>query len=165
MSKNLFGQCPLCPKGAPERRLFGGYCPHHLRHPEDDQSGTKIKAEPGGISESALRKKFYEEQIKLIPAKCENCKGKIITTAAWPPSAAVAHIVPKKHFKSVQFHELNRWFGCIICHTDYDQKGSDHAVKMAVWPIVVKRFQKFMDLIDDKELKHLPKALRDLTGR
>lgn len=165
MSKNLFGHCPLCPKGAAERRLFGGMCPYHLKHPEDDHSGQTVKKDPSGSSESYQRKIWFEEQIKLIPAKCENCKGKIITTAAWPPSAAVAHIVPKKHFKSVQFHELNRWFGCIICHTNYDQKGWDQAVKMAVWPIVVKRFQKFMDLIEDKELKHLPTVLRDLTGR
>lgn len=165
MGQNMFGECPKCPKGSASRRLFGGVCPYHLRHPEDDQSGTRMKKEASGSSESQQRKIWFEEQIALIPAKCENCKGKIITTAAWPPSAAVCHILPKRSFKSVQFHPLNRWFGDIMCHTDYDQKGWDRAVKMNVWPIVVSRFQKFMDLIEDKELRHLPNILRDLTGR
>lgn len=165
MGKDMFGQCPKCPKGSPDRRLFGGHCQYHLHHPEDDHTGQRVKKESPGISEAAQRKAWFDEQEKLIPGKCENCKGRIVTTAAWPKKSAVCHIVPKKHFKSVQFHPLNRWFGCIDCHTNYDQKGSDHAVKMNIWPTVVARFKKFMDLIDEKELKHLPKALRDITGR
>lgn len=164
MSKLVFGHCPLCPPKAPTRKLFGGVCGYHLNHPEDDQSGTKPKKEERPVDDKKALSRFFQEQSKLVPRNCENCKGHIITTAEWTKSAAVAHIIPKRHFKSVQTNPLNVWFGCIICHTNYDNSWSK-AMEMPVWGLCVDRFKQFMHLIADTELRYLPDPLRVLTGR
>lgn len=157
-----FGHCSLCPKNSPSVKLYGaGVCLYHLQHPGDNQSKQKVVLEVKKDLDAITLKKFFEDQVKLIPSRCENCGGPIRFTAAGK-KAHVAHIIPKRHFKSVQAQPLNRWFGCIDCHTDYDNKGWSYAVTMAVWPKVVERFQAFMDKIKPGELKHLPAALADV---
>ena len=151
----IFGQCPLCPKKAPAKRLYGGLCSYHFNHQADDQSSETHQADETEKHKKALLNKFFQEQVQLIPARCENCGARIVFTAAGK-AAHVCHILPKRHFESVMVHPLNRWFGCIICHTDYDNKGWSHAVTMPIWPSCVERFKKFMSLITDNELRFLP---------
>jgi hypothetical protein len=164
----VFGHCTKCPAKSPVKRLYGsieqrgkeswGLCSYHLAHPGDDNSRQTIKADAVEIHEKELLRKFFAEQVRIMPARCENC-GKRITTPGAPRSAAVAHIIPKRHFKSVMVHPMNRWFGCGDCHTNYDNKGWTYAVTMPVWPTCVERFREFMALIKDTELKFLPDAL------
>lgn len=160
----IFGQCPRCPKNAPAKRLYGGVCSYHLGHPTEDQSKEKIKEEVKKDHESLLLKQFFADQVKIMPARCENCGNKIITTAAWPKSSAVCHIIPKRHFKSVMLYPANRWFGCINCHGDYDNKGWSFAVTMPVWPVCCERFREFMTLIKDTELRYLPNPLMEILN-
>lgn len=157
----IFGQCEKCPKKKKAQRLYGGLCAYHFGHPEKDDSKEIQKLDAVEIHEKELLRKFFAEQVQIMPSKCENCGGKI-TTGGAPRSAAVAHILPKRHFKSVMIHPQNRWFGCIICHTDYDNKGWSHAVTMKVWPVCVERFREFMTLIKDTELRYLPNAFMDV---
>lgn len=155
----IFGQCPLCPKNSPTVRLYGGHCSYHFNHPQDDQSKTKLMSDVKDQHEKRELKKFFDSMVKIMPLHCENCGKRIIFTAAGK-KAHVCHIVPKRHFKSVQTHPENRWFGCIDCHTDYDNKGWSFAVTMEVWPVCVERFRRFMSLIKDTELKYLPDPLQ-----
>lgn len=157
-----FGKCPKCPAGSPPKRLYGGVCAYHLSHPTADNSKDTRQKQAKGAHEAELLKVFFREQTAKVPARCENCDQPIIVTAAWPKSAAVCHIIPKKHFKSVMIHPLNRWFGCINCHGDYDNKGWSFAITMPIWPVCVERFAEFMMLIKDTELKYLPDALLNI---
>lgn len=157
----IFGPCPLCPKNSPHKRLYGGLCSYHLGHQNDDHSGQKHEKDNTEKSKKAALNKFFDEQTMIIPARCENCGGRIVFTAAGKRSH-VCHIIPKRDFESVMVHPLNRWFGCLTCHHDYDDKGWSHAVTMPVWPTCVERFQKFMHLIADVELRKLPDAFRVL---
>lgn len=159
-----FGQCPRCPKNSPAKRLYGGVCAYHIGHPAEDQSRQTLKEDVKQDHESQLLKKFFAEQVLILPRRCENCDGRIITTAAWPKSAAVCHILPKRIFKSVMVHPMNRWFGCINCHGDYDNKGWTFAVTMKVWPVCVERFREFMVLIKDTELRYLPNPLMEILS-
>jgi 5-methylcytosine-specific restriction endonuclease McrA len=157
-----FGQCPLCPKGSPEVRIYGiGVCAYHLAHPEDDQSKErKVRTAPGA-HKTVLLNQFFKEMALHIPARCENC-GKQLPRGSidnWQVRATMCHIVPKRYFESVMVHPDNIWFGCQQCHDRYDLTWTA-AVKMKVWPVVVERFQRFMTLIKDTELSHLPDALR-----
>lgn len=154
----LFGQCPKCPKNSPSVRLYGGVCSYHLGHPDDDQSKSKALEEAKKDTSAIMLKTWFSDQVKIIPARCENCGGKIIFTAAGK-KAHVCHILEKRHFKSVQTHPENRWFGCLQCHGDYDNKGWSHAITMPVWPVCVERFRRFMALIKDTELRYLPNEL------
>lgn len=163
MAKTMFGICPLCPKGSPEVRVYGsGVCAYHLGHPEHDQSGErKVRSAPGA-HKVVLLNQFFAEAALRIPGKCENGCGTRLTQGTidnWAVKAQLAHIVPKRFFESVMVHPDNLWYACHDCHTRYDSTWTA-AVKMKVWPVVVERFQRFMNLIKDTELAHLPDALR-----
>lgn len=151
----IFGQCPLCPKKSPAKRLYGGLCSYHLAHQGDDQSAETHPEDKTEQYKKKLLNKFFDEQVLLIPARCENCGGRIVFTAAGKKSH-VCHILPKRNFESVMVHPLNRWFGCLICHHDYDDKGWSNAVTMPIWPTCVERYKQFMGLISDQELRFLP---------
>lgn len=164
-----FGQCRLCPKNGPQVRIYGdGVCAYHLQNSHDDRS--KLKAELTSKQEEAmlsaeekrLLKKFYLEQARYLPTHCENQCGKKLPTSsspAWVVKASICHIVEKRNFRSVMVHPLNRWFGCGDCHDTYDESWSN-AVMMPVWKVCTDRFTKFMNMIKDTELRHLPDCLR-----
>jgi ssDNA-binding Zn-finger/Zn-ribbon topoisomerase 1 len=99
-----------------------------------------------------------------MPRACENCGTHLHAKTLREAKFFICHIVPKKHFKSVMVHPLNRWFGCWQCHSDYDRTWTK-AVTMTVWPTVCIRFNEFMSLIKDTELRHLPDALRVLHDK
>lgn len=166
MSTSKFGQCRLCPKGSPSVRLYGdGVCAYHLSHAQDDQSKQRLEREITEAMLSAHEKKllnqFFKEQAEQRPRYCENkCGNQLLARETWRLKAFVCHIVPKRDFKSVLVHPLNRWFGCLDCHHDYDDKGWTHAVTMKVWPVILDRFKQFMHLIKDTELASLPDVFR-----
>lgn len=165
-----FGQCRLCPKNSPAKRLYADeLCAYHLAHVEEDQSKEKLEKEITDMMLTAHEKKllhqFYREQSEQRPLYCENrCGTKLLAKETWRLKAMVCHIVPKRDFKSVMIHPLNRWFGCQHCHDNYDNKGWTFAVTMQVWPICLERFQQFMHMIKDDELRNLPAAFRDLIN-
>ena len=73
---------------------------------------------------------------------------------------SIAHILPKKIFKSIKTHPKNylilkMWGGI---HARYDLSW-DSASKMKVWPVAVKRFIEMYDDIADSEKKYLPDVL------
>lgn len=162
-----FGECPLCPPKSPQKRLYGsGVCSYHLAHPEDDQSKKKADKEATDPSEQKLLNQFFREQASQRPKYCENqCGHLLVGVATWQLKSQVCHILEKRHFKSVIVHPLNRWFGCLDCHTEYDTQGWAHARTMKVWPVCVERYQQFMHLIKDTELRFLPPELREMLGR
>jgi hypothetical protein len=157
----IFGQCAKCPKNSPSVKLYGGVCSFHLQNPGDDQSRQKIVKEISKDLNAITLKEFFAAQIKMIPGRCENCKGRIVFTAAGK-GAHVCHILPKRDFKSVQTDPVNVWYGCIDCHTNFDNKGWSFAVTMPIWPLIVERFKAIMHKIKPGEVKKLPPVLREI---
>lgn len=157
-----FGPCPLCPKNSPAKRLYGGLCSFHLANPKEDSSKVKWD-KPVKSHEDKLLHKYFLEQSVLRPIYCENqCGNRLIGQETWRLKAFVCHVVPKRDFKSVMVHPLNRWFGCLDCHHDYDDKGWTHAVTMKVWPTCLERFKLFMDMIAETEVRKLPVPFLEL---
>jgi len=81
-------------------------------------------------------------------------------------SSIIAHIVPKRKeygCPSVETHSLNRWFGCVDCHTKYDQNFEDPKVIMAmpVFKIILPRLNEFYHLIHSLELKNVPDYFKE----
>lgn len=163
-TNNKFGHCKLCPKHSPDKRLYGGLCAFHINNPEQDESKIRWDT-PIKTHEEKLLHKYFLEQSVLRPAYCENgCGNRLIGQETWRLKAMVCHIVPKRDFKSVMLHPLNRWFGCLECHHDYDDKGWTHAVTMKVWPVCVTRFKEFMQLISATEVRKLPVPLLEILN-
>lgn len=159
----IFGQCPRCPQSKRPVRLYGGLCNYHFANHGQDQSGDKVTKEVlQKDMDDKLIKKWYLEQLSLVPEVCENCQGPFLKPSKVSPRVFVAHIVPKSKFLSVMVHPLNRWFSCYDCHNKFDQEGWGTAILMPVWPICVDRFRQFMALIKPGEFKYLPPALSEI---
>lgn len=168
---STFGTCKHCPGGSATVRLYGdGVCAYHLGNPPaaGKKRPKKELISQYGVGPSDEQKKkllhaYYVDQLILMPPLCENgCRHKLVAKETWRLKAFVCHILPKKTFESVMLHPLNRWFGCLDCHHNYDDKGWSYAVTMKVWPVVAERFTQFMNHIKDTELRKLPDCFRVL---
>lgn len=124
------------------------------------------KSSPTGaakIAKEGERKKslnvFFASQILQIPTYCEECETNLSGWKHVRPRAIIAHILPKRKvfgFPSVATHPQNRMFFCPDCHTDFDQKGTDHALKMKSLPEMKRRFQEFKDELTPEERNRVP---------
>lgn len=177
----VFGKCPHCPPAARSVRLWGdGVCLHHYRHPEAVKDKREKVVKPTlqqvqAIAAAPLQptKKqldtWFGQRMRERPRVCTEPGCVVVLPGlgcgtTWLIKATVAHVVPKRNFWSVALHPLNRVFLCKGHHDRYDSSW-DAAQQMGVWPQAVENFQQFMHLIHDKELRHLPPALRELTKR
>lgn len=167
MSK--FGACRLCPKGSPETRLYGDrLCAAHLRDEgaviqrSDVRLGLKREAE-----RNALLQQFWLDQVRQIPAQCENQCGKALRRVVpiWMVKGSICHILEKRHFESVIVHPFNRFFGCLDCHHAYDDLGHSHQSTMRVWPVVKERFLLFMEFIKPGERQYLHPELWEMLDK
>ena len=77
--------------------------------------------------------------------------------------AIIAHILPKREvggFPSVATHPRNRMFYCPDCHTDFDNKGSDHVSQMKSLPVMRQRYAEFKDCLTIAEQQRVPEYLK-----
>lgn len=171
--KQKSGQCIDCVPGGPDRPLMAKRCTgapfyHYTTHKQNEAiARQKIKVKNKSItlrtsSNGLTLGKWFNEQINIMPKDCENCGDYLNPYLGWTARAYVAHIVPKRFFKSVMCHPNNRVFLCIDCHTNFDNGLSSEAVKMKMWPIAVSRFKTFAGEIDFDEVKHLRPCLEDV---
>lgn len=77
-----------------------------------------------------------------------------------------AHLLPKRHFKSIQSHPLN---GAVLgtgfsrlchCHDKYDHDW-EQASQMDIWATVVERFKILYPLTYESEHQFIPQILLD----
>lgn len=159
------GKCRLCPPSCRETLLYADdVCGHHLngdgKDIERNISPNLQKAQAAAKKQKTLTA-WYNEQIKQIPEKCENCGKKMGTLpVGMSKRAHVCHIVPKSSVPSVKTHPLNRWFGCWQCHSDYDSKTSSDASRMKIAKICRSRFAQFADEIATSEKNAIPDWLK-----
>lgn len=154
------GHCVDCPPDAPEKFLTAGRCEFHYRaHRNRVNAGKKHNV--------AKREKkqelnvFFASQILEIPPCCEECTRDIRFYRASKNFARslVAHILPKREkggFPLVATHPLNRMFYCPDCHTDFDNKGIEHAMKLKSLPLMISRFNQFKDVLSPQDLERVP---------
>lgn len=155
------GKCPKCPKTSRDVLLIGGMCNYHFKGGND-----KVERNVAPVVLKALAEKkktlsaWYDEQLKQMPSHCENCRKKIIIPATLSRRTPIAHILPKSSVKSVQTHELNRWFACWQCHTNYDQWPVEKVSTMPIIKTCRARYKEFADQIADNEKKYIPEYLK-----
>jgi hypothetical protein len=157
------GNCCDCAEPK-EVYLTAGRCQFH--YAKYRQQVGKERRIARGIDANAYQDKrdldnWFHFQISNMPKCCENCGEPLNQFAPWAARSFVAHIVRKKTVPSVKMHVVNRLFLCLICHTNYDNWGSDKIVQMKCYPLAVERFALFMGKISDDEWKHVPTHLID----
>lgn len=159
------GKCRLCPPSCRTTLLYGDeVCGHHLNGDGKDIERSIApdiqKAKTAAAKQKTLTA-WYNEQIKQIPIKCENCNKKIgRLPEGMSKRTHVCHIVPKSSVPSVKTHELNRWFGCWQCHNDFDKKDADFVARMKVVKICRTRYAIFSTEISESERNYVPEWLR-----
>lgn len=115
---------------------------------------------------------WFKDRMGRLEVKCENCgatnfwleqnKDTKIGKLKW--RSCQGHLLPKRHFKSLQTHPLNGmvigsgYSGLCHCHDDYDSSW-DKASKMNIWEEVVKRFKIMYPLIKENEHQFIPDVL------
>jgi hypothetical protein len=117
------------------------------------------KPEPIKRQEKAAKGVYFASKIKGAPTTCENCGADLGPTKAINAAAIVCHILPKSEKNgcpSVALHPDNMWYGCIQCHTDYDNKGANHVIHMHIFNTLKERVAQFYNEIDPKERRRVP---------
>jgi hypothetical protein len=153
------GTCPLCPKGSRPARLYGmGHCFEHYKNPEQKQERnidpviTKEKVSDELKALDAWFTRMKEKQ----PKNCECCGKKIVIPYGITWKSAIAHILPKKTFKSVMLHDDNCFYACMDCHTKYDTLTNDEKKLLPVAELCRQRYQLFKDKIAPAEQRKVP---------
>lgn len=156
MIKTKTGQCADCPPGGADKPLTAGRCQfHYWKHREAVNKDKKSNVDKR--EEAKQNTVFFASQVPQIPKKCEECGKPLVFSQSWMIKAAIAHILPKAIFETVRIHPQNRWFGCLDCHTDYDNRGAEHVVKMKIFARLKGVVQNILwPLLTDKEKGRVP---------
>lgn len=153
------GKCLDCGPDSTDKPLTAGRCNiHYWKHRSSVKAANRKYT---GVQEDKNAQKkaldiWFANQINQLPKYCENCGEYLNQYAPWGAKAYIAHIVPKRNFKSVMLHPLNRLFLCVQCHTNYDNWPSAKIVKMKIYPIAVERMLCFIQQTQFEELSSLP---------
>lgn len=149
--------------------MQNGYCVGHAAYgsavPKAKSTGIpkksakKLQEESAKPSTTDLQA-WYEHIMKTEKPVCWETGEKIDKKDKKGWHGSIAHILPKKTFKSVATHPKNylilkMWGGT---HARYDVSWLS-ASKMKVWPTAVKRFIQIYPHIADSEKKYLPDVL------
>jgi hypothetical protein len=157
------GYCPICNDGQ-EKEMISGVCRYHYW--AKLRQNTTLPAKNGGpyrdISrqneEDPALERWYRDIVQLHKGSphCWNC-GHLV--AVWNytfAKAAVAHILPKKTFLSINTHPLNYLFlGADCCHNLWDRSWSS-ASEMKIFPVALERYRQFAPAIALAERKEIP---------
>ena len=111
---------------------------------------------------------WFVTRMQICEPKCENCgkEGGYLKLPEFKKlwKSCQAHLLPKRHFKSLQTHPLNGmvlgsgYSGLCHCHDDYDSSW-EKAAKMPIWEEVVRRFLIMYPLIPQEEYQFIPPQL------
>lgn len=115
---------------------------------------------------------WFKERMVRCVIECENCgalnwwlennKDSKIGKLKW--RSCQAHLLPKRHFKSLMTHPLNGmvmgtgYSGLCHCHDFYDSSW-EKAATMNIWVEVCRRFIVMYPLIKPEEHQYIPDVL------
>lgn len=119
---------------------------------------TALKASVSGSAE--LNRWFQDRRSEMIGI-CAHCGGKSCKNSDDYFKFSIAHILPKRIFKSVATHPLN-WIELCFweksCHTNMDNNTLD-IMDLNCFAIVIERFVAIYPSIDPKERRYIPDVL------
>lgn len=153
------GKCIDCGPDATEQYLTAKRCKNHYWQHRNKVNSSKPK-KVDKYSERKELDKWFAHQISIMPRYCEECGDYLNPYAPWGAKSYIAHILPKRHFKSVMVHPDNRMFLCVQCHTNLDNWPAKKVIEMKIMPLLLQRYVRFSHKTHDDELEHLPAFLK-----
>jgi hypothetical protein len=112
-------------------------------------------------SGGAELKRWFEDRRKEMGGKCQHCGSKSCRDSNQYFKFSIAHILPKRLFKSVATHPMN-WIELCFwnnsCHTNLDNNTLD-IMDLNCFDLVIQRFVAMYPSIDVKERKYIPEVL------
>lgn len=115
-----------------------------------------------GVKDESMTAFFeYHKEFIDVHSTCENCKQHIywiLGESYW--RSIFAHVLPKKHFKSIALDNDNVLYLCLTCHSQYDSSWLN-ASKMNIWDKAKGIIKGLLPKIAKTELKHLPNQIQD----
>ena len=136
------------------------------RKPIPKKSSKKIKQE---AEEKKLHKttggggldRWFQARRKEMSGRCLHCGEKTTNHQDDWYKASIAHILPKRFFKSVATHPLN-WIELCFwnnnCHAQFDDFKLD-ITELNCYDLVIERFIAMYPSIAPKERRYIPNAL------
>ena len=105
--------------------------------------------------------RWFQDRRKEMQGTCLHCGGKSCKDSNAYYKYSIAHLLPKRLFKSVATHPLN-WIELCFwgksCHTNFDNNKLD-MIELNCFSIVIDRFVQMYPDIDAKERKYIPDVL------
>lgn len=109
----------------------------------------------------AVLDRWFKDRRKEMKGKCEHCGGISCKSDDKYYKHSIAHILPKKIFKSVATHPDN-WIELCFwnksCHTNFDNHMID-LIDLNCFDTVIEKFVKIYPNIAQEEKRHIPKIL------
>lgn len=122
------------------------------------QNAKTIKPSVSGTAEL---NRWFQDRRKEMGGKCLHCGDPSCKTNDEYFKFSIAHILPKRIFKSVATHHLN-WIELCFwgksCHTNLDNNMLD-LIDLNCFDTVIQRFVAMYPAIDPKERRYIPDVL------
>lgn len=105
--------------------------------------------------------RWFKDRRKEMTGRCEHCSGVSCKHDDKYYKHSIAHLLPKKIFKSVATHPDN-WIELCFwnnsCHTNFDNHMID-LIDLNCFDNVINKFAKIYPDIAPEEKRHIPKIL------
>lgn len=167
--KQKVGECNQCGKIAPLTKGQCTYCYWNgirmksvAKQQERGEVAEKIRESYINFAkrDNGELQRWFEERHKEMTGKCSHCNG-MTTKGTKFYKASIAHLLPKRIFKSVATNPLN-WIELCFwgnnCHGNMDNNMLD-LIEMNCFDTIVERFLKIYPFIAKKERRHIPLVL------
>jgi hypothetical protein len=113
------------------------------------------------VSGTAELNRWFEERRAEMTGFCKHCGGKTSKDSEQYYKFCIAHILPKRIFKSVSTNPNNWVELCFFgksCHTNLDNNMLD-IIDLNCFDLVIQRFVAMYPAIDAKERRYIPDVL------
>jgi hypothetical protein len=105
--------------------------------------------------------RWFQDRRKEMTGRCWHCQGVSCKNSHEYFKFSIAHLLPKRLFKSVTTHPLN-WIELCFweqsCHTNFDNNTLD-ITELSCYDLVIERFMAIYPDIAPKERKYIPDIL------
>lgn len=112
-------------------------------------------------SPNAEQSRWFEDRRKEMAGYCLHCHAKTAKKDDKWYRASIAHILPKRLFKSIATHPLN-WIELCMwgnnCHGNFDN-GMIDIIDLNCFDTVIERVVEMYPDIDPKERRYIPDVL------
>lgn len=140
-------------------RVTAGRCQFHYKNYRNKISLERQKEEASDYDSAALHQWFIE-RIAEFKGECAECGEYINKNVYKYAICAAAHILPKALFPSVALHPDNCMELGATCGCHSRSETWSNAVKMKVWPEMVRKFKIIYPSIALDERRYIPEVLR-----